>query len=200
MFDNLFHAIEVKLTGASPLLMHADKLADPLNEATKRHKEVSSKRKKTDEDLLYLAQSEWWHGMYYDDDLGPIIPANVIKGSLVNAAKMNRNGPVFKRAVNVLTPKSALEYKGTRDRDEMWKSDEFKDVRSVSVNNSRIMRYRPVFKEWSLRTEIAFNKEQTDRDTVIHTLVNAGKLVGIGDYRPQCGGTFGRFFVEVLAG
>ena len=42
--------IKLKVVGVSPMLMQADTLVDPLNPLTKAHKEITGKRKKTDDD------------------------------------------------------------------------------------------------------------------------------------------------------
>jgi len=49
--------IKLKVVGESPLLLQADTLVDPLNPLTKAHKEITSKRKKTDEDHEAIAIS-----------------------------------------------------------------------------------------------------------------------------------------------
>ena len=50
-----------------PLLMHDDKTANPLNDFTKKLKALTGKRKKTDEDLLAIAEVEWNASLYYEN-------------------------------------------------------------------------------------------------------------------------------------
>ena len=66
--------LKVKITGVSPLLMHSDRFANPLDKATKAHKELTAKRKKTDADHEAIAKSEWLGSLYWRDDIGPFIP------------------------------------------------------------------------------------------------------------------------------
>lgn len=102
--------IKLKLVGQSPLLMHSDKFANPLDEATKQHKVLTSKRKKLDEDHADIAKSEWMGSLYHDQEIGVFVPGQNIKSALVGAAKIQRLGAAFKRAVLVLDDKCKLEY------------------------------------------------------------------------------------------
>src|SRR3546814_19161856 len=63
-----------KFVGKSPLMMHPDRLANPQNPATKAHKELTGKRKKTDDDHLAIAKSEFIAGAYWDEKEGFYIP------------------------------------------------------------------------------------------------------------------------------
>jgi|TARA_R100000084_G_scaffold97923_2_gene51963 hypothetical protein len=183
--------IKVRITGNRPLLMHSDKFADPLHPATKAHKELTGKRKKTDEDHEAIAKSEWAGGMYRTDDLGPCIPDKVIEGALYESAKLRRLGKVFKRAIEVVEPEAAVEYKGPRDLEGMWAAGMY-DARSVKVTTSRLMRYRPIFKQWACQFTIMYDPALINRSEVKQMLEEAGMYCGIGDYRPK----FGRFDVE----
>jgi hypothetical protein len=187
--------IKVKIIGTRPLLMHADILSDPLNAATKAHKAVTSKRKKTDDDYEFIAKSEWSSGLYFDDDIGPYIPGANIDAALVSGAKLCRLGTQIKRSAECIDERCRLEYEGPRTVIGLWDKG-FYDARTVKNpgSSSRIVRYRPVFHRWSLECEIAYDPESIDRDQVVKCLKDAGIYSGIGDYRPK----FGRFDVEVV--
>ena len=190
--------IRLKLTGQSPILMHSDRYANPLDASTKAHKVLTGKRKKLDEDHEAIAKSEWVGGLYFDSEIGPFIPGQNVKSALVNAAKIQKLGAAFKRAVIVLDDKARLEYKGPRTIEGLFADSKFVDVRSVKIGTSRLMRYRPKFAEWSLTVEIMFSPEMVELDDVRRAAENAGLFVGIGDYRPESGGSFGRFTAEVI--
>ncbi|RUR26812.1 hypothetical protein ELY33_17035 [Vreelandella andesensis] len=185
--------IKVKLTGARPLLMHADIFADPLNPLTKAHKTLTGKRKKTDDDHELIAKSEWRGGMYFDEKLGPYVPGVNIEASMIAGGKLSKLGTQLKRSVEIIDDKCKLEYDGPRTVEKLW-NQRFYDARSVKVQTSRLMRYRPIFNHWSLTCEVAFDPESIDRQQVIKCLQDGGQYCGIGDYRPK----FGRFDVEVM--
>ena len=69
------------------------------------------------------------------------------------------------------------------------------DIRSVIINRARIMRHRPVFNEWALKFQLDIEEDEIDPTVVKEVLEYAGKRVGIGDFRPEKGGSFGRFHV-----
>lgn len=185
--------IRFKIEGTRPLMMHADILADPLNPLTKSHKELTSKRKKTDEDHEAIAKSEWRAGLYYDDEIGPYIPGTSIEASIIAGAKLSKLGAQIKRSIEVVEDKCRLEYTGPRTVEKLWGA-RFYDARSVKVQTARLMRYRPLFRQWATAFTVAFDPESIDRNQIIKCVQDAGDYCGIGDYRPK----FGRFRAEVV--
>lgn len=184
--------MKLKITGSSPLLMHSDRFSNPLDPATKKHKELTSKRKKTDEDHEAIARSEYVGSLYIEDGIGPFIPAMNIDAAFVEAAKMNKLGKHAKRAMMILEDKVPLRYEGPRKAAELATDPRFIDARSVRVSMARLTRYRPRFNDWSLTCTLAFDSDQINANEVRQIVENAGKLVGLGDFRPR----FGRFSVE----
>lgn len=187
-------SMTIRITGISPLLQQAETLANPLHELTKAHKAVSGKRKKTEEDYVWLMESEWSASMYYDDEIGPYIPALNMEGCIAEAGKIHRLGKTIKQSVQVQTDKAKLEYDGPRKKAALWKSNKFADVRGVNVGGKKIMRCRPIFLGWSAQFDIAFMEDVISRSDLLRVIEEAGRRIGIGTYRPR----FGRFSVEVI--
>lgn len=188
----MLSVLKVRLTGTRPILMHSDKFADPLNPLTKAHKALTSKRKKTDEDHLDIAKSEWLGGLYIDDK-GPYIPGINVESSLVAGAKLSKLGTQIKRSVEIMDEKCYLSYDGPKDPEGLWNAG-FYDCRSVKVQSARLMRYRPMFRAWSITCEVAYDAQSINKDQIVKCLEDAGSFCGIGDFRPK----FGRFSVEVI--
>jgi hypothetical protein len=187
-----------KITGTSPLLMHCDQLADPLNPLKKEISKYTGKRKKTDDDHEMIAKLEWQAGMYFDDHNGPIIPGRMVKAMMIQAAKKTKDGPKVKSGVQVLTTEMPVQYDGPRTLEKMWKDGRFTDKRSVVVQRARTIRCRPKFMKWSIEAAVAFDEGVVDLADIVRFLETGGMMVGIGDYRPENGGDFGRFEVEVM--
>jgi hypothetical protein len=185
--------IKLKLKSAAPMLMHSDRFADPLNQLTKAHKELTSKRKKTDEDHAAIARSEYMGALYIDRD-GPFIPSINLESCIGEAARMQKLGRHVKRGVMVMEDKLHLAYDGPRTADALADDPVFRDVRSVRVSMARLMRYRPRFNDWSAECTVAFDAEQINENELRNIIEQAGKLVGLGDFRPK----FGRFSVEFV--
>lgn len=180
--------LKVSIKGLSPLLMNSDRFANPLDPATKAHKELTGKRKKTDADHEAIARSEWMGSIYFKDGIGPFIPGQNFDASLQEAAKMQKLGKKFKQAVMVIEDEVPLQYSGPRDRDGLFEAG-FIDVRGVKVSMAKLMRCRPKFNQWGAQFTVAFNEDVLNVEEVRKAIHDAGALIGICDYRPR----FGKF-------
>ena len=190
--------LTIKITGISPVLLSCDKLADPLDPATITHKELTSKRKKTEEDHFAIARSQWNGLMYFDEILGVYMPTQNIRAALVGGAKLNKLGMQIKRGTIMEDEKIALDYGKKLTMDQLWEQ-RYLDRRSVVVATARVMAYRPKFPVgWSLLFKILFDESVLDSSQVMQSFDNAGSFIGIGGFRPEKGGSFGRFQAELL--
>ena len=57
----------------------------------------------------------------------------------------------------------------------------------VRVSTSKVMRTRPMFNNWSAKTEIEFYNDQLNFAELQDIIKDAGRLVGVGDWRPKNG-------------
>lgn len=71
--------LKFRFESVSPLLQHDDKMANPFNDYTKRMKAISSKRKKTDDDLMEMARIEWMASLYHTERKGYYMKAECSK-------------------------------------------------------------------------------------------------------------------------
>jgi len=188
--------VTLKLIGASAMLLHSDRGANPLNTDAIAHKILTSKRKKTDEDHLAIAKSEYMMSFYAGDDI--VIPSTNIKSSIVNGAKLNKLGSAFNKSVIILSDMIPIKHSGPKTKAAMWKDPACVDARSVKVGTARLIRYRPRLNDWTLNVDIAFDENMSEKAQIVTAAENAGRYIGLGDYRPQNGGPFGRFSVEVV--
>jgi hypothetical protein len=71
------------------------------------------------------------------------------------------------------------------------------DSRPVTIpaTKGRIMRHRPRWDQWGARFELEIDETMLSLDTVHQLLNEAGASFGIGDFRPEKRGPFGRFRV-----
>ncbi|MBL3664517.1 hypothetical protein JL475_00455 [Streptomyces sp. M2CJ-2] len=177
------------ITGTAELLMHNARLANPLDPAAKAMKAISSKRKKTDDDFEELARLEHLGGLYLDPDVGPFIPGQNVERCLVDAAKVTRSGVKVTRGVFVSTNINPLAYQGPRDPDGLWEDENFRHMASVKVQQNRIMRCRPMFRQWTTAAEGTLDTSVLAFDELAEIANTAGAMIGLGDYRPR----YGRF-------
>jgi len=172
----------VRIKGVKPLLMHAPKgLGD-------------NPRRRRGEHLSPEEEAE--AALYKDPQGNIVIPAVNVKAMLREAGRNYKIsgrkttfGAAIRAGIDIEPFYIPLKHKG-------WKVD----LRPVVVQRSRILRARPRFDEWELEFTI-INKDPNVllRDTMKRIIEDAGKWIGLGDYRPE----FGLFSVEefrVLSG
>jgi hypothetical protein len=186
--------LTIRLTGTSPLMMHSDKLANPLAEATKVHKALTSKRKKTEDDHLAIARSEFLAGCYWNERDGMHIPGACLDASFLAGAKLQKLGTHWKRGALVIENAAKLAYDGPTTPAQLWERAEFVDVRGVKVGAAKLMRYRPIFLRWQAEASVSINTDVLDLAEAKKAINDAGALIGVCEYRPR----FGRFKVEYV--
>lgn len=192
---------QVKMTwkGIRPLLMHSDRLADPLDPSTKALRALTNRTAKKDMDVEEYAEKvgrvEFEGGLYFDNKLGPYIPGNTIRAVMREAGKLTKHGKSIERG---LQPPDdiALNYTGPRSIKGLWEAPDraFVDRRSIGVMGKRVIRTRPRFNSpWSIVVELEFDETILGMDQIRAIAINAGRFCGIGDGRSI---GFGRFTVE----
>ena len=190
------NSVKIKIRGTSPLLMHSDRLSNPLDPLTKEIKTYTGKRKKTDDDFTEIARLEWVGGLYHDEKTGPYLPARNVKAMLIQAAKKSKDGPKVKTGCTILEDKLPISYEGPREVKTLWSSGKFTDMRSVGVQGARCMRCRPIFQEWETTFTVIYDPAVVDKADLLRFAEVGGQVVQLGDYRPANGGDFGRFEVS----
>jgi hypothetical protein len=66
-------------------------------------------------------------------------------------------------------------------------------VRNSDMNRTPDVRTRPIFPEWACSVTVRWTLPNITRRTITNLFTGAGLIIGIGDWRPQKGGTHGRF-------
>ena len=184
--------IQFRITGASPLLMHDDKTANPLNEYTKKMKALTSKRKKTDDDLLEIAKIEWEASLYYTPNKGYFIKGDCFAASFLEAAKSMKLGKAFKQAVSIPDdPELIFPDRGLAP-ETLWKKPQYVDMSTVKVMRNKVMRTRPIFPEWSCEVTLFFDETRLNEEEIMLIVNHAAQYIGVCDYRPK----YGRFNAE----
>lgn len=169
----------VRLRGTADLLFHRWN-ADAVDEKARAGK--NSAAKKTDNIESYV-----WR-----DDAGMLcIPGEYVRGAIIHAAKYKQDPrsprksamDLFKAGVVSMTQLASL---GTKTWD-------YEDKRRVVVQRSGINRVRPAMRiGWEAEFNLlVLTPEYIDRDLLHEVTGMAGRLGGIGDFRP----TYGRFSI-----
>lgn len=191
--------VRIELVGTSPLLMHNPQLVDPDCDITRQIKQLTGKRKKTDDDLRQIEKLEWYGGLFIGDTpplKGIVVqPTSKVRKCISEAAKISRMGKQVERALTLSDVYVPLAYDGPTNIDELYTRDEFHSRLSVGIGQKRVMRVRPKFFPWALAVdgmliESAMNFEDLERIVDL-----AGIIEGIGDNRVNGYGRFeGKLF------
>ncbi len=196
------------ITSLTPMLMHCGQTVDVLNPFAKALKKVSAKRSKTDDDHALMAHIEWWAGLYLDKpanisaDLSVsaeagtkiVLPAHLLDSVLREGARRSKMGKSAAAGV-IVEGDGIFSHDGPKDLNKLAQDGRFVHRAAVKVGAAKVMRTRPIFTSWSVEFTICFDESIMDLEQIIQSLDNAGKLVGVGDWRPGAprGGNFGRF-------
>lgn len=174
------YVAEVGIRGVADFLFHRWN-----NEAVaaKASAAKNSKAKKSDDIESYV----------YRLDTGELaIPGEYVRQAIIGAAKFRQDPrsprksaqDLFKAGIVSLTPLAGL---GKSEWD-------YEDARRVVVQRNGITRVRPAMRVgWQIELQLMVNlPEYISADLLQDVLEMAGRLIGLGDFRP----TYGRFAVS----
>jgi hypothetical protein len=162
--------LKVTFKGITPLIMHSCQCVNPLHPISLEMKKITSKRKKTEEDLVALADLEWEAGAYWKDEIGLYIPAENVEATIVNGAKAFKRGKDIEKHCNVTDLYIPFNYGEKLSKKELIKSFEYRDTRPMTVMRSKVMRTRPRFDQWSITFNLMYDENNIDLDTVIKAM------------------------------
>ena len=91
------------------------------------------------------------------------------------------------------------EYSENDDRDLVFIDGELSMREDMVILNGKTsdIRYRGQVSNWKATLDISYNASVVSFDHIINMLEAAGYGVGIGEWRPERNGTFGRFEVVI---
>lgn len=174
------YRVEVAIVGVAAILFHRWN-CESVESKSKAKK--GSAEKKSDDVESYV---------YRNAEGNLCVPGEYIRGSIIGAAKFQQDPrsprksamDLFKAGVVSLTDLSDL---GVKDWD-------FLDKRRVVIQRNAITRSRPAMNPgWKAKFVLMVNLPQYIEPQFLNSIIaDAGKLIGVGDFRPS----YGRFNVE----
>ncbi len=175
------------IRGMSPLIQHA------WSEKALRQIREKHAGKKTKEREPRNPEQEALAATYFTEDGQYGIPAMAFKSSLISAAHkdIGLEKTMLRKALflHCQDPNGVLP---------MECSDPIIREDCVRVGaGSADLRYRPEFREWSVEVTVTFDAELLRAEDIINLVNRAGFGCGIGEWRPEKGGEFGRYEVDV---
>ena len=186
--------------GGSPLVMHNERLADPLDPFVQGIQEYSKKRSKTIADHEEIGYLEFLGGLYTAPALSwpmngeaktakPCLPAWNVLRCLQDGGKRHKRGTDVPRGVYPLQEHATLVYDGPENPQELWDEGSFSLRKSVGIQRNRTMRTRPIFIDWQAQLKIEVDTSIFDLHSLKMIWKDAGTYAGLGEMRP----VYGRF-------
>lgn len=174
---SLPYIVNVTIEGASDMLLHRWN-TEAVDEKAKAAKNSAAKKSDNIESYVYRT-----------DDGELAIPGEYLRQSIIHAAKFKQDPrsprksamDLYKAGIVAMTQLASL---GVSDWDYL-------DTRRVMIQRAGVNRTRPAMKKgWKASFELMVNlPEYIDRNSLRETIESAGRLIGVGDFRP----TYGRF-------
>lgn len=190
----------VKIGGTSALIMHSAAGLDPLLPINVEKQEITRKRgsNRTAADDARLQELETIGSLWLDRTGAPTIPASAIRAVIETGARKLKQGPQVREGL-VVTETSFTydtERYGTSIED-LGHSTQF--TIPVVVQRNRILRTRAMFETpWSCDFELDCDDELVSTEHLERWLDIAGRRIGLGDWRPEKSGQYGRFKAESI--
>lgn len=186
---------QVKIKGISPILMRNGDGLDPRTPANIEKAEITSKRgsNRTESDDSRLRELECLTSLWLKHDDTVTIPEAAIRACIETAARKLKQGSQVREGLIVF--ESNFEYDRERygeTLEELSKNTQF--TTGVVVQRSRTLRTRARFElDWACEFRCDADDELVDRAQLETWLDIAGRRIGLGDWRPEKSGSYGRF-------
>jgi hypothetical protein len=181
------------------LILHNGLLADPSYEYTQLVSSLKEKVKSGGAEVVrQMDRAKWFGGLYLSNGR-PILPQAMLQASLYNGASIVdvKKG---KRWVNGITVQghAEIKYNGPDDLEQLFEAGQHTLKLPVVVGGSRIVGVRPLFPEWSAEFIFTVETDILDAGTAERIIRTTGRQIGLGDWRPQKKGKYGRFLLEEI--
>lgn len=177
--------VQVTIQGVSPLLIHR----------FQETAEVAPKMKKAGKKDYGTPREQAEQAAYKDDDGRIWIPSSWVKGAIQTVAS-DYKLPSSRKSVKSVSGGAIIPVDEKVYFEERYSISDIEiDSRPVVVQRARVMRHRARIEKWTLALAFEVDDEILDLENVHQILSDSGRRSGIGDFRPQKGGPFGRFMV-----
>ena len=174
--------LKLRLVGTSPLIVHKWSEKAKKQMLDKQMKRASQGKAAKD------PEQDYRESLYIRDDGSYGFPAVAFKAAAVRAGTYCDMKMVFLRGAFHIEGDLVLVEGEPEPREDMVR---------VGQGTADI-RYRPQFPKWATELDITFNNRALTAEQIVNLFEIAGFAVGVGEWRPEKDGQFGRFQVETL--
>lgn len=194
---------KVEIKGQTPIIMHNGDGLYQRTDAAIEKAAITSKRgsNRTESDESRLQELECLTSLWLTGENRPTIPSSAIRACIETAAKKQKQGGQVREGLIV------LETSFTYDADKYGAT--LKDLMQTTQyttgvkvpGRGRVKRTRAMFDvPWSCNFTVEADEELVDRTQLESWLDIAGRRIGLGNWRPEKSGTYGRFELVSITG
>lgn len=182
--------IEIEIEGTTPLLQHAftDAAAAAATSGTRAATAAGDRGTPKEQADAHR---------YIDGQGKSIVPAPALFSCIIAAGKFFKNGrsKITTQATSLIPACLQLNepYYALKAPDG-WTVDT-RPVR-IPATGGRILRHRPCFNPWGVAFTVDLDEKEMSSKLLREIVDAAGKKIGLGDFRPERKGPFGRFVVK----
>ena len=174
--------LKLRLVGTSALIVHKWSEKAKKQMLDKQMKRASQGKAAKD------PEEDYRESLYIRPDGSYGFPAVAFKAAAVRAGTYCDMKMVFLRGAFHVEGDLVLIEGEPEPREDMVR---------VGMGTADI-RYRPQFPKWATELDITFNNRALTAEQIVNLFEIAGFAVGVGEWRPEKDGQFGRFQVETL--
>lgn len=176
----------IHIVGDSPLIMHKwsekakKQMLDKQMKVAKKGRDAKDPERDFEDCIYYMPGTEPEQKQY-------AFPSVAFKNAAVSACR-------FTDGTKMTVARGAFHVEGEMIRINSDEPEMREDMVRVGMGTADI-RYRPEFKNWSAKISISYNKHALSLEQIVNLFNLSGFGVGVGEWRPEKDGQFGRFHV-----
>lgn len=180
--------VKLRIVGVTPL---------------QQSREYTSTEPKSERETNDNYEKRTWFLRAHIDEHGRVFhPAGAFKQALVSAAQYNSEKikgegqktytQKVRSGVCILT-----DLVTDRKKDDLKRRDVYARAQGgKSKNEGRVWKYFPTLEQWHAETVIRVYDPIITEDVLRRIITTAGQFIGIGTWRPENGGEYGRFYID----
>lgn len=190
----------ITIRGLSPIVQHNGAAGLDTRSAANIEKAAIAKKRgtnRTEADDDRLRQLETLTSLWLDGSGAPTIPEAALRSAIETGARKLKQGPQVREGL-LVEKVEEFDYDKSLGTtvEELCKTVQF--TTGVVVQRSRILRTRAKFDEWGCAFVVEADDELVDKEQLAAWLDIAGRRIGLGDWRPEKSGHYGRFETESI--
>jgi hypothetical protein len=170
----------ITISGISPLLM---------NRPSAMIADISKDKKAFKDDPKGMAEEK-----LYSNNGKLYIPATHIQGALVEAGKSKKKVGCGKATYSKIVG-YAVSISPFEIDHKIQKWDVFSVLAVNPVTKGRNMLHRPMLRKWECEFQVTFDETEIQESIMKELFDIAGRIAGVGDWRPSKKGPYGKFQV-----